>query len=300
MNLNLEFLEKEKDVATFNCISLEDDILQDYLKDIGKIKLLNFEQEKELGKIIKENKDKNVLIAKKKLIQANLRLVVSIAKKYVGQGVSFIDLVQEGSFGLIKAAEKFDYTKGFKFSTYATWWIKQTIIRAIANQAKMIRIPVHMIDKTRNYKKALLKLTIELNREPTDEELAEYLNLTKRQIMMVKKSLLQEPVSLETPVAEDLMLYDYIADDERYSPDNLVNRKMQIDDVINNLLSKLTEREKKIIILRFGLFGQKPMTLKEVGEKLGLSKERIRQLEGEILTRFRLDKKINWLKEYLN
>ena len=154
--------------------------------------------------------------------------------------------------------------------------------------------------KTRNYKKALLKLTIELNREPTDEELAEYLNLTKRQIMMVKKSLLQEPVSLETPVAEDLMLYDYIADDERYSPDNLVNRKMQIDDVINNLLSKLTEREKKIIILRFGLFGQKTMTLKEVGENLGLSKERIRQLEGEILTRFRLDKKINWLKEYLN
>ncbi|MBO5947305.1 sigma-70 family RNA polymerase sigma factor [bacterium] len=300
MNLNLEFLEKEKDVATFNCISLEDDILQDYLKDIGKIKLLNFEQEKELGKIIKEKKDIDVLVAKKKLIQANLRLVVSIAKKYVGQGVSFIDLVQEGSFGLIKAAEKFDYTKGFKFSTYATWWIKQTIIRAIANQAKMIRIPVHMIDKTRNYKKALLKLTIELNREPTDEELAEYLNLTKRQIMMVKKSLLQEPVSLETPVAEDLMLYDYIADDERYSPDNLVNRKMQIDDVINNLLSKLTEREKKIIILRFGLFGQKPMTLKEVGETLGLSKERIRQLEGEILTRFRLDKKINWLKEYLN
>lgn len=300
MNLNLEFLEKEKDVATFNCISLEDDILQDYLKDIGKIKLLNFEQEKELGKIIKEKKDIDVLVAKKKLIQANLRLVVSIAKKYVGQGVSFMDLVQEGAFGLIKAAEKFDYTKGFKFSTYATWWIKQTIIRAIANQAKMIRIPVHMIDKTRNYKKALLKLTIELNREPTDEELAEYLNLTKRQIMMVKKSLLQEPVSLETPVAEDLMLYDYIADDERYSPDNLVNRKMQIDDVINNLLSKLTEREKKIIILRFGLFGQKPMTLKEVGETLGLSKERIRQLEGEILTRFRLDKKINWLKEYLN
>lgn len=300
MTHNLEFFGKEDKVATFNCISLEDDILQDYLKEIGKIKLLNFQQEKELGKIIKEDQTQEQILAKNKLIQANLRLVVSIAKKYVGQGVAFMDLVQEGSLGLIKATEKFDYTKGFKFSTYATWWIKQTIIRAIANQAKMIRIPVHMIDKIRNYKKALIKLTVELNREPTTDELSEYLNLTHRQIGMVKKSIVQEPVSLETPVAEDLMLYDYIADDENFSPDNLANRKMRFDDIIKSLLSKLNEREKKIIVLRFGLFGEKARTLKEVGDILGLSKERIRQLEGEILSRFRLDKKITWLKEYLN
>ena len=300
MNYNLELLEKENDVPTFNCISLEDDILQDYLKDIGKIKLLSSMQEKELGKVIKEKKDEKFILAKKKLIQANLRLVVSIAKKYVGQGVSFMDLVQEGSLGLIKASEKFDYTKGFKFSTYATWWIKQTIIRAIANQAKMIRIPVHMIDKIRNYKKALIKLSVELNREPTIDELSEYLKLTHRQIVMVKKSIAQEPVSLETPVADDLMLCDYVADDESFLPDNLVGRKMQFDDVVKSLLVNLSDRERKIIILRFGLFGHKAMTLKEVGDILGLSKERIRQLEGEILNRFRLDKKLNWLKEYLN
>ena len=293
-------VEDDESIATFNSISYEDDILQDYLKEIGKIKLLNIEQERELGKAIKEKLPDEGLIAKKKLVQSNLRLVVSVAKKYIGRGIPFMDLVQEGSLGLIRAAEKFDYTKGFKFSTYATWWIKQTIIRSIANQAKMIRIPIHMSDKIRNLKKAITKLSVELGREPSDFELAEYLKFTEKQILNIKKSYHQEPVSLEIPVAEDLMLVDYIADNADNSPDYKVVNALLSEDVVNVLLKNLSVREKRILIMRFGLMGHNPMTLEEVGKELGFSKERIRQLESEILKKFRTANNVTSLKEYLS
>ena len=179
----------EDNPKTFNSISHDDDILQMYLKDIGKIKLLSGKQERELGRQIKENKSE---IAKRKLIQANLRLVVSIAKKYIGQGVLFMDLVQEGSLGLIKAAEKFDYSRNFKFSTYATWWIKQTIIRAISNNSRTIRIPVHMADKIRKYKKLYTHLSISLGREPTDDEIAEKMGIPVKKLTAVKKAIIKE------------------------------------------------------------------------------------------------------------
>ena len=293
-------VEDDESIATFNSISYEDDILQDYLKEIGKIKLLNIEQERELGKAIKEKLPDEGLIAKKKLVQSNLRLVVSVAKKYIGRGIPFMDLVQEGSLGLIRAAEKFDYTKGFKFSTYATWWIKQTIIRSIANQAKMIRIPIHMSDKIRNLKKAITKLSVELGREPSDFELAKYLKFTEKQILNIKKSYHQEPVSLEIPVAEDLMLVDYIADNADNSPDYKVVNALLSEDVVNVLLKNLSVREKRILIMRFGLMGHNPMTLEEVGKELGFSKERIRQLESEILKKFRTANNVTSLKEYLS
>ena len=210
---NFEDEEENGEIKTFNTIANKDEILQMYLKDIGKIKLLNRSNETLIGKTIKEGTKKEAKIARKKLIQANLRLVVSIAKKYTGQGILFMDLVQEGSLGLIKAAERFDYTKGFKFSTYATWWIKQTIIRAIANNSRTIRIPVHMSDKIRTLKKALVKLHVELGREPVDEELADYLKLDVKKIKSIKKAMIKEPVSLDTPVAQDLCLEDYIKDD---------------------------------------------------------------------------------------
>ena len=173
-----EGLAENEDIKTFNVIVNKDEVLQMYLKDVSRVKLLNREDEIEVGKMIKEGTKKESIIAKKKLIQANLRLVISIAKRYTGQGILFMDLVQEGSLGLIKAASRFDYKKGFKFSTYATWWIKQTIIRAIANNSRSIRIPVHMGDKIRNLKKATIKLSVDLGREPTDEELSDYLKIS--------------------------------------------------------------------------------------------------------------------------
>ena len=206
----IDVMEDEEEPKTFNSISNDDDILQMYLKDIGKVKLLNSKEEKALGKQIKEGKPSQADIAKRKLVQANLRLVVSIAKKYIGQGVLFMDLVQEGSLGLIKAAEKFDYSKNFKFSTYATWWIRQTIIRAISNNSRTIRIPVHMTDKIRKYKKCYTMLTFELGREPTDAEVAERLEITAKQLSMIKKSIIKEPISLETPVTDDLNIGEYI------------------------------------------------------------------------------------------
>lgn len=214
---NIHTEEDENEVKTFSAIAHEDDILQSYLKEIGKIKLLKSDDEKELGRLIKEQ---NSDVAKRKLIQANLRLVVSIAKKYVGQGVLFMDLVQEGSIGLIKAAEKFDYSKNFKFSTYATWWIKQSIIRAIANNSKSIRIPVHMADKIRKYKKAFLNLSNELGREPTENELALNLDISINKLRKIKQSILLEPISLETAVTDDLCIGDYIEDKSCNSPEN--------------------------------------------------------------------------------
>lgn len=293
-----ENLEQE-DIKTFNSISKDDDLLQNYLKDIGKIKLLKFKDEQFLGKTIKEDKKEKALYAKQKLIQSNLRLVVSIAKKYIGQGVLFMDLVQEGSLGLIKAAEKYDYKRGLKFSTYATWWIKQAIIRAIANNSKTIRIPVHMNDKIRKYKKAYAYLTLKNGKEPTDKEIAEELKINIKRLDSIKKSVIKEPISLDTPVTEDLNVQDYIADKSYKSPE-IQTEKSGLKKEMQKLLKYLDRREQSIIICRFGLNGEKPKTLEELGQMLGFSKERIRQIENEALGKLRSNRNVTQLKIYLD
>lgn len=290
--------EDDNEVKTFNTIANKDEILQMYLKDIGKIKLLNRTNEMMTGKAIKEGTKKEAKLARKKLIQANLRLVVSIAKKYTGQGILFMDLVQEGSLGLIKAAERFDYTKGFKFSTYATWWIKQTIIRAIANNSRTIRIPVHMSDKIRAVKRAIVKLSVDLGREPDDNELAEYLNMDLKKIKSVKKAMIKEPVSLDTPVAQDLCLEDYIKDDIKRMPDIKTEKEFLNKDIMK-ALDILSEKERFILLNRFGLDNRKTKTLEELGKILGFSKERIRQIEGEALKKLRKSPHTSELKNYL-
>ena len=283
---------------TFNSIFKDDDILQMYLKDIGKIKLLNSKDEKALGKQIKEGKPSQADIAKRKLVQANLRLVVSIAKKYIGQGVLFMDLVQEGSLGLIKAAEKFDYSKNFKFSTYATWWIRQTIIRAISNHSRTIRIPVHMTDKIRKYKRMFTTLSFELGREPTDFEISQRLGMTLKQISVIKRAIIKEPISLETPVTDDLNIGDYIEDKSYHSPE-VQTKNNVLKGSINELLSTLPEREKKIVCCRFGINGEVPRTLEQLGEIMGYSKERIRQLEDSAITKIRQKKELEHFRDFI-
>ena len=290
--------EEKEEIKTFSTIANKDEILQMYLKDIGRIKLLNKNSEMALGKTIKEGSRKEAQIAKKKLIQANLRLVVSIAKKYTGQGILFMDLVQEGSLGLIKAAQRFDYTKGFKFSTYATWWIKQTIIRAIANSSRSIRIPVHMSDKIRMLKKAMVKLNVDNGREPTDCELGDYLKMDEKKIKAIKKAMIKEPVSLDTPVAQDLCLEDYIADCESKMPEINTEKEFLNKDIIG-ILDILNQKERFILINRFGLGGRKTKTLEELGKILGFSKERIRQIECEALKKLRRSQEAKSLKDYL-
>ena len=298
----VEFIEDDDDnieePRTFNSISNDDDILQMYLKDIGKIKLLNSKEEKALGKQIKEGKNFQAEIAKRKLVQANLRLVVSIAKKDIGQGVLFMDLVQEGSLGLIKAAEKFDYSKNFKFSTYATWWIKQTIIRAISNNSRTIRIPVHMTDKIRKYKRMYTTLSFEFGREPSDLEIAERLGITQKQVMTIKKSIIKEPISLETPVTDDLNVGDYIEDKSYRSPE-AQTKNNALKGSIENLLSTLSDREKKIITYRFGINGEMPKTLEQLGAIMGYSKERIRQLEDSALSKIREKKELQHFRDFI-
>ncbi len=309
MNSNLEYqLEEElgllddeiknTEPKTFNSISKEDDLLQNYLKDVGKIKLLSFNEEQYLGKIIKESKKEKSLYAKKKLIQSNLRLVVSIAKRYIGQGVLFMDLVQEGSLGLIKAAEKYDYSRALKFSTYATWWIKQSIIRAISNHSKTIRIPVHMNDKIRKYKRAYVDLSLKKGHEPTEKEIAEVLKINPKRIQTIKKSMIKEPISLDTPVTEDLSIQDYISDNSYKSPD-AESIKHGLKNDIGKILKNLDSREKTILIHRFGLNGERVKTLEELGQLLGFSKERIRQIENEALEKLRKDKELSSFKDYL-
>lgn len=285
-----------EEIKTFNSIAHEDDILQFYLKEIGKIKLLKSEEEKQLGKLIKEKKD---IVAKRKLIQANLRLVVSIAKRYVGQGVLFMDLVQEGSIGLIRAAEKFDYSKNFRFSTYATWWIKQSIIRAIANHSKTIRIPVHMADKIRKYKSAYVILSSDFGREPTEQELADFLCVSISKLQKIRNSIILEPISLETSVTDDLCLRDFIEDKSCNNPEEQTKDtflKLGIPELFN----VLTEREKSVITHRFGINFEKPKTLAEVGDMLGYSKERIRQIEENALTKMRRFSKTNHMRDFID
>lgn len=291
--------EEQEDILTFHNIVFKDDILQMYLKDIGKTKLLKRREEQELGKQILEGDEKKALIAKKKLIQANLRLVVSIAKKYTGQGVLFMDLVQEGSLGLIKAANRFDYSRGFKFSTYATWWIRQTIVRAIANNSKVIRVPVHMIDKIRLVKKAIFELSYSQGKEPNIENIARRLNLPIKQVEIALNTIKLEPISLDTPIAENLSLEDYISDENYTSPENNTHSTM-LKSHINKILKELNAKERKIITKRFGIDGNKPKTLEELGKEMGFSKERIRQIEGIALKKLRTVEKIKHLKDFLS
>lgn len=302
-NEELESFEDEeeylhKHLKTFNSISNEDDILQMYLKDVGKVKLISFQEEKRLGKIIKEGQAQQAEVAKRKLIQANLRLVVSIAKKYIGQGVLFMDLVQEGSLGLIRAAEKYDYSKEFKFSTYATWWIKQTIIRAISNSSRVIRIPVHMSDKIRKYKKIVMELNYCLGREATEKEIAAKMGLSVKKVQGIKKAIMKEPLSLDTPITEDLSIEDYIQDESYNSPEEQTHKKA-LNDGMEELLASLDARERKIITYRFGINGEQTKTLEQLGQLMGFSKERIRQLEDGAIKKLREQKHLQHFQAFI-
>lgn len=267
-----------------------------YLKEIGQIKLLTMDEELELADRIGEGDEE----AKAILAEANLRLVVSIAKRYVGRGMLFLDLIQEGNIGLMKAVEKFDVTKGYKFSTYATWWIRQAITRAIADQARTIRVPVHMVETINKLARIQRQLTLELNREPTEEELAKKMNTSVDKIREIYK-ISQEPVSLETPIGEedDSHLGDFIKDERNMSPEEYATNEI-LKDEISNVLLTLTEREEKVIRLRFGLEDGKSRTLEEVGQMFGVTRERIRQIEAKALRKLRHPSRSRKLKDYLD
>ncbi|MBE7710561.1 MAG: sigma-70 family RNA polymerase sigma factor [Cyanobacteria bacterium SIG31] len=284
---------------TFSTVVNNDDILQMYLKEIGKKKILTKREEMELGKLIKEGNKEEKNKAKQKLIQANLRLVVSIAKKYIGQGVLFMDLVQEGSLGLIKAAEKYDYRKNFKFSTYATWWIKQTIIRAISNHSRTIRIPVHMLEKIRRYKKACNDIVCNNVLDADDETISKLSGLDAKKIEEVKNAIKKEPVSLDTLVTEDLCIQDYVEDTSYVSPEECTQFLLQEKDIIK-LLKTLEPREQEILRRRFGINNEDPKTLEQIGNSLGFSKERIRQIENIALQKLRKLNNVENLKSYLD
>ena len=299
---NIEYIdntEMESNLPkTFSAIVNNDDILQMYLKEIGKKKMLTKAEEVELGRRIREGSGKESEEAKKQLVQANLRLVVSIAKKYIGQGVLFMDLVQEGSLGLIKAAEKFDYRKNFKFSTYATWGMKQTIIRAISNHSRTIRIPVHMLEKIRKYKRACSIAAVDENLDVDDETIAKLSGLDEKKIYEVKSALKKEPVSLDTLVTDDLCIQDYVEDTSYSSPENSAQKMLRRKDVVR-LLKTLDNREREIIKRRFGIDNEEPRTLEQIGNDLGFSKERIRQLESLALQKLRKVERIDKLKTYI-
>ena len=268
-----------------------------YLKEIGRVDLLTHEQEIELAKRILEGDEQ----AKKELAAANLRLVVSIAKRYVGRGMLFLDLIQEGNMGLIKAVEKFDYTKGFKFSTYATWWIRQAITRAIADQARTIRIPVHMVETINKLTRIQRQLVQELGREPTAEEIAEKMDgMTPAKVREIQKISL-EPVSLETPIGEedDSHLGDFIEDEGAMSPDDYASNEL-LKDELNEVLLELTDREEKVLRLRFGLDDGRTRTLEEVGKEFNVTRERIRQIEAKALRKLKHPSRSKLLKDFLD
>ena len=272
------------------------DSVRMYLKEIGQIKLLTMEEELELADKILAGDE----MAKTVLAEANLRLVVSIAKRYVGRGMLFLDLIQEGNIGLMKAVEKFDVSKGYKFSTYATWWIRQAITRAIADQARTIRVPVHMVETINKLARIQRQLTLELNREPSEEELAKKMNVSVEKIRDIYK-ISQEPVSLETPIGEedDSHLGDFIKDENNMSPEEFAEHEL-LKDEIDDVLLTLTEREEKVIRLRFGLEDGKSRTLEEVGQMFGVTRERIRQIEAKALRKLRHPSRSKKLKDYLN
>ena len=273
-----------------------DDPVKIYLKEIGRVPLLSMEEEKQLAERMAQG-DTN---AKKRLCEANLRLVVSIAKKYVGRGMQFLDLIQEGNLGLLKAVEKFDYNKGFKFSTYATWWIRQAITRAIADQARTIRIPVHMVETINKLIRVSRQLLQELGREPTPEEIAEEMNMPVDRVREILK-ISQEPVSLETPIGEeeDSHLGDFIQDDNVPVPSDAAAFTLLKEQLVE-VLGTLTEREQKVLRLRFGLDDGRARTLEEVGKEFNVTRERIRQIEAKALRKLRHPSRSRKLKDYLD
>jgi RNA polymerase primary sigma factor len=273
-----------------------DDPVRMYLKDIGKIPLLDPDKEVELAVKCKDGNES----AKNELIEANLRLVVSIAKKYVGKGMYFLDLIQEGNLGLIKAVEKFDHTKGYKFSTYATWWIRQAITRAIADQARTIRIPVHMVETIHRVSRTSRQLLQEYGREPTVDEIAEKLGMTPEKVREIMKTA-QEPISLETPIGEeeDSHLGDFLPDESTPTPAEAVSAQL-LREALEKVLHTLSEREEKVIKLRFGLEDGRSRTLEEVGKEFGITRERIRQIEAKALRKLRHQSRSKALKGFLS
>ena len=291
-----EEVELDKiDLSVPEGVSIEDPVRM-YLKEIGKVPLLSAEEEIELAKKMEQG-DEN---AKKRLAEANLRLVVSIAKRYVGRGMLFLDLIQEGNLGLIKAVEKFDYRKGYKFSTYATWWIRQAITRAIADQARTIRIPVHMVETINKLIRVSRQLLQELGREPTPEEIAEEMDMPVDRVREILK-ISQEPVSLETPIGEeeDSHLGDFIQDDNVPVPADAAAFTLLKEQLVE-VLGTLTEREQKVLRLRFGLDDGRAITLEEVGKEFNVTRERIRQIEAKALRKLRHPSRSRKLKDYLD
>ena len=291
-----EEVELDKiDLSVPEGVSIEDPVRM-YLKEIGKVPLLSAEEEIELAKKMEQG-DEN---AKKRLAEANLRLVVSIAKRYVGRGMLFLDLIQEGNLGLIKAVEKFDYRKGYKFSTYATWWIRQAITRAIADQARTIRIPVHMVETINKLSRVSRQLLQELGREPTPEEIAEEMDMPVDRVREILK-ISQEPVSLETPIGEeeDSHLGDFIQDDNVPVPADAAAFTLLKEQLVE-VLGTLTEREQKVLRLRFGLDDGRARTLEEVGKEFNVTRERIRQIEAKALRKLRHPSRSRKLKDYLD
>ena len=286
--------EELESVLSADGISIDDPV-KVYLKEIGRVPLLSAEEEVELAIRMSEGD----VAAKKRLSEANLRLVVSIAKRYVGRGMQFLDLIQEGNLGLIKAVEKFDHTKGFKFSTYATWWIRQAITRAIADQARTIRIPVHMVETINKVKKVNSQLLHENGHEPTNEQIAEKLEMPVEKVREIMR-VAQEPVSLETPIGEeeDSHLGDFIPDEDAPSPSDVSSHTM-LKEQLAEVLSTLTPREEKVLRLRFGLEDGRSRTLEEVGKEFNVTRERIRQIEAKALRKLRHPSRSKKLKDFL-
>ena len=278
-------IEEPKTQESLNSIN-SDDSVRIYLQQIGKIPLLSAEEELEVAKKIYETQN---LMARKVLINANLRLVVSIAKKYIGRGLSFLDLIQEGNMGLIKATEKFDYTKGYKFSTYATWWIQQSITRAIADKARIIRLPIHLIESINKIKKATMDLTTKLGRIPNKQEIADEMGIPVSKLTSIIKST-QSTISIDTPTGQkddSNKIIDYIVDESTIAPDNLVSQESMLDD-IKNMLEQLSQKERDVLILRFGLNSDgNKKTLDEIGSFYGVSRERIRQIENRAISKLK-------------
>ena len=298
IDIDLDDVDKEEieeiDYSIPDGVSLEDPV-RVYLKEIGKVPLLTAEEEVALAKRIEEGD----LEARRRLTEANLRLVVSIAKRYVGRGLNFLDLIQEGNMGLIKGVEKFDYRKGFKFSTYATWWIRQAITRAIADQARTIRIPVHMVEAINKVVRTQRQLVHKLNREPSPEEIAEELDMTPDRVREIQK-ISQEPVSLETPVGEedDSHLGDFVRDENIQEPEDAASFSLLREQLLE-VMGTLTDREKRVLVLRFGLEDGKTRTLEEVGQEFKVTRERIRQIEAKALRKLRHPSRSKMLKDYL-
>lgn len=289
--------EEEIDLKAPKGVSIDDPVRM-YLREIGRIQLLTADEEIDLARKIVKGGQVGV-IAKRKLVQANLRLVVSIAKKYVGRGMLFLDLIQEGNLGLIRAAEKFDHERGYKFSTYATWWIRQAITRAIADQARTIRIPVHMVETINKLKKITRKLAQDLSRKPSEDELAKAMGITINKLREIIK-VAQEPLSLETPIGkeEDSRLGDFIEDREADAPVKTVAHELLREDLAE-VLSSLSPRERDVLRLRFGMDDGRQRTLEEVGQLFGVTRERIRQIEAKALRKLRHPNRSRRLKEYV-